>query len=274
MESNVSKLTPATREGTYTSIGYGEVGSARFGTPLPPLHRSVVPRYLVRFGYQASDIDQWVKPPTECNWPICLLSVKGSYEMLAHTWYCVRVSLSTAGNDLEPGKSTSWTVPRRLCQFQDGLFEYVNALPTAVHKEHFCGVTFAARSGSSVTAEKLNGWCTALSAAINSGQASPIFVARCLRWTEQPTAAVWDVVGQNLEAEGDHGAAADKREHTATEKTAPNELASQPDELVEVVDINEKPSEGLEPIEETEDEDILRAMALAQQMQDVPDIDV
>jgi len=150
----------------------------------------------------------------------------------------------------------------------------VNALPTAVHKEHFRGVAFVARSGSSVTAEKLNGWCTALSAAINSGQTSPIFVARCLRWTEQPTAAVWDVVGHNREAEGDHGAAADKREHTATEKTAPKELASQADKLVEVVDINEKPSEGLEPIEETEDDDILRAMALAQQMQDVPDIDV
>jgi len=211
-----------------------------------------------------------VEPSTECSWPNFSLSVKGSYEMFAHIWYCVHVSISFPGSDLEPGKSTSWTVPRRLCHFQDGLLEYVKVLPAAAYNEHFRGVAF--RAGP-----KLNGWCTALSAAVNSGQASPFFVARCLRWTEKPTVAVWDVAGLNREADQDYGVPSEKHEHTAEEKIAPTEHPSHSDKFAEVVESNEKGSEVLEPIEprrDTEDEAILRAVALAQNKHEAPDIDV
>lgn len=252
----------------------------RFGTPLPPLQRASVPWYLQKFGYQASDPDRWMNLPTEGTWPNFSLSVKGCYEMLAHTWYYARVSLTTPETDLEPGKSTSWTVPRRLCQFQDGLLEYVNALPTAVYKEHFRGVAFASRGGPFGTVEKLNGWCAALSAAVNSGEVPPFFVARCLRWAEHPTVAVWgSVTDYNREANQDDGAADDKYEHTAMEKIVPMESNPQHESLAQIVESNESEfaSEFLEPIQprvNTDDEAILRAVALAQNKQDAPDIDV
>jgi len=292
--SNTSKRAPAVREGTATSIALGEVARAtgdvertgggvtlRFGTPLPPVQRSAIPWYLQRYGYQAADPDRWVENAMEGIWPYFSISAKGSYEMFAHTWYCVHVSLVTPGTDSEPGKTTSWTVPRRLCQFQDGLLEYVKKLPAAVHKEHFRGVPFASRGGPVGTAEKLNGWCAALSAAVNSGRAPPSFVACCLRWAEHPTAVVWGM-RTDYSAEAGQGMLVDNNDNTVLEKIVPTEAPPPLDGLYDVIE-NEV-QEGtevpgfVEIDRRAEEEDILRAISMAQatvdSRQDIPDIDV
>lgn len=187
---------PAMREGTLTSTALGEMEqtsggvSLRFGTPLHPISHSAVSKYLQKFGYQTTDPDSWSEPFTESNCPNFTLSTKGNYDMLGYTWYFVHVSLSTPDGDWGPGRETSWTVPRRLCHFQDGLLEHVNALPGTVYKQHFKSTSFT-HIGLSASVEKLNRWCSALSGAMNSGQVSPFFVASCLRWAEHPTVAVW-----------------------------------------------------------------------------------
>lgn len=190
VESGASKRAPASREGSCTTTALGEVERAtgelertslgvtlRFGTPLPPVPPAGVPRYLEKFGYGGY---------AESIWPNFSISVGNKFEMFAHNWYCVHVSLSNTEHVSESGKDASWTVPRRLCHFEDGLAHYVKSLPATVYKEHFRSVSFPLRGGT----EKLNSWCLALSAAINSGQAPPAFVALCLRWAEHPTAAV------------------------------------------------------------------------------------
>jgi len=270
----------------------------RFGTPLPPVQRAAIPYYLQRYGYQAADPDRWVNAATEGIWPNFSIAAKGSYEMFAHTWYCVHVSLKTPGTDLEEGISTSWTVPRRLCQFQDGLLEYVKKLPPAVYKEHFRGVPFASRGGPFGTGEKLNGWCAALSAAVNSGQAPPSFVACCLRWAEHPSAVVWGM-RTDYNSEAEKGVSVDKHDDTFVEKIVPTEIpppldghhdvlegeVPESNEAPGFVEIDRRTEEEdilraislakTQPKQDVpEDEDILRAVSLAQTKQDVPDIDV
>jgi len=255
----------------------------RFGTPLPPIRRDFVPRYLERFGYITSDLDQWLKPTT-CNiWPTLSLTTRRQFNMLEHTWYCVHVSLSIFGSDsdLESGKRTAWTVPRRLCHFQDGLLKYVKALPTAVFKEHFRGTPFAHRGGIPGTAEKLKGWCAALAAFINSGRAAPLFVALCLRWAEHPTEAVWERTVPHQDMIVDDRPVEVYQHHEADKDVVVDgrlrEISLQHSEPPQVATGDIKASEAnadIEPLQKSEEDDILRVVTLAQTTQSTTNIDV
>lgn len=277
-----SRASMRTQRGTAIPLGgydFSSSGEAtmRFGTPLPPIPRAAVPKYLESFGYVTSDPEQWVKPSTSTIWPKLSFTAGHRFEMLAQTWYCVHVSISTSGSDsshLESKKETSWTVPRRHCHFQDGLLDYVKSLPSAVSKEHFRGTPFAHLDGIPGTAGRLNGWCAALSAVINSGQAPPYFVALCLRWAEHPTVVPWGraVPHQDMGVEGKlmivirHGEA--DQEVVVDDRSM--EVPLQLDEPPQTTASDSKASEDL--LIKSKEEDIIRVLALREPT--APDVDV
>lgn len=184
-DGNATEQDPMAREGNcgYKSPGReGSVSSLRFGTPFLPIAKSDTAWYLEAFGYHAVDAKLWKEPNSAENHPNFVLAVKGSVEMMEHTWYFVQVTLNQA----------HWMVPRRLCHFREDLLNRLKyEIPKQVYKERFSKAPFARRGGLPGTEERLRAWCAALSECINANEVPPAVVARCLRWVEVPASTTW-----------------------------------------------------------------------------------
>lgn len=148
---------------------------------MPPGPHEVA-AYLQAYGYRAADVDAWVDRPGSPDAPVLEVGVEGHLESHGHTWYVLLCSMDCGRFALQ------WRVRRRLVHFRERLHASIREqLAAMLYAEFFASAPFAMRGGVWGTTARLNTWCGAWAAAVNSGNVKPGLVALTCHFLDAPT---------------------------------------------------------------------------------------
>lgn len=147
-----------------------------------------IEQYLKRYGYDTLDgVNDlfWRTPPGKQSRrsPVLALQIDDHQELEYHTFYAVECTLTVPGvtGDLW------WKAPRRLEQMREELHDPVKeGLGPDGYARFFESSHFASRGGLPGTTARLNKWCGALAACMNSRECPPWIVAHTLAFLSAP----------------------------------------------------------------------------------------
>lgn len=148
----------------------------------------VIEQYLRRYGYDTLDgVNNlvWRTPPGKQarRSPVLALQIDDHQELESHTFYEVECTLTVPGVT----EDLWWKASRRLEQMRQQLHDPVKeGLGPDQYARHFVSSHFAPRGGLPGTTARLNKWCDALAACVNSRECPPRIVAHTLAFLSAP----------------------------------------------------------------------------------------